>query len=343
MNQTQKQKYIEQLKQNEHLEPILTKETNRFVAFPINPKYQDLWDLYMKQEAAFWRAWEIDYSADIDDWHHKLDDNERSFIEKVLAFFAASDGIVNENLLMNFANEVQISEARAFYAIQIADEQVHNVSYSLLIDTLIKDVVHKASLFNAIEEYECVKKKANWAMKWMDPETQPFAIRLIAFAVIEGIFFSGSFCSIFWLKDHNKMVKALGHSNELISRDEGLHVEFAVTLFKHLVNKPKESIVFDIFRDAVDHEKEFICDAIPCDMIGMKKESMSQYIEFVSDRLLTQLGYSKIFNVNNPFDFMEKIGLDGKTNFFEKRVSEYQLSHKKNTNISFDNMDNVDF
>ena len=325
------------------MEPILQENPNRFVVFPIDPKYQDLWDLYLKQEAAFWRAFEIDYSADLEDWEHKLNDNERSFIEKILAFFAARDGIVMENVSANFADEVKISEGRSFYAIQNAIESVHSLTYSLLIDTFIKDPKKKKSLFNALEEYPCVKKKAEWAMKWMDPETQPFTIRLIAFAVVEGIFFSGAFCSIFWLKDHNKMVKALGHSNELIRRDEGLHVEFAVKLFHHLVNKPEESLVHEIFRDAIDHEKEFICDAIPCDMIGMNKDSMKLYIEFVSDRLLTQLGYSKLFESKNPFDFMDKIGLDGKTNFFEKRVSEYQLSHKADNNISFGNLDDEDF
>lgn len=325
------------------MEPILQENSNRFVAFPIDPKYQDLWDLYLKQEAAFWRAFEIDYSADLEDWEHKLDDNERSFIKKILAFFAASDGIVMENISCNFADEVKISEGRAFYAIQNAIESVHNITYSMLIDTFIKDSKEKHKLFNALEEYPCIKKKAEWAMKWMNDSKQPFAIRLIAFAVVEGIFFSGAFCSIFWLKDHNKMVKALGHSNELISRDEGLHVEFAVKLFHHLVNKPEESLVHEIFQDAVEHEKEFICDAIPCDMIGMNKGSMSTYIEFVSDRLLTQLGYSKLFEVSCPFDFMDKIGLDGKTNFFEKRVSEYQLSHKSDNNISFDNIDDEDF
>ena len=325
------------------MEPILQENPNRFVVFPIDPKYQDLWDLYLKQEAAFWRAFEIDYSADLEDWEHKLNDDERSFIEKILAFFAASDGIVMENISANFADEVKISEGRSFYAIQNAIESVHSLTYSLLIDTFIKDPKKKKSLFNALEEYPCVKKKAEWAMKWMDPKTQPFAIRLIAFSVVEGIFFSGAFCSIFWLKDHNKMVKALGHSNELISRDEGLHVEFAVKLFHHLVNKPDESVVHEIFRDAIEHEKEFICDAIPCDLIGMNKVSMSTYIEFVADRLLTQLGYSKLFDSKNPFDFMDKIGLDGKTNFFEKRVSEYQLSHKADNNISFEDLDSEDF
>lgn len=322
-------------------EPILQEDNSRFVVFPINPKYQDLWELYMKQEAAFWRAWEIDYSADLGDWENKLDDNERSFIEKILAFFAASDGIVMENISVNFADEVKISEGRAFYAIQNAIENVHSLTYGLLIDTLIKDQEKKKKLFNALNEFPCIKKKGDWALKWMCGK-QSFAIRLVAFAVVEGIFFSGAFCSIFWLKDHNKMVKALGHSNELISRDEGLHVEFAVTLFHHLLNKPRECDIHDLVREAVEHENEFICDAIPCSMIGMNKDLMGKYIEFVADRLLTQLGYSKIYNSDNPFDFMDKIGMDGKTNFFEKRVSEYQLSHKSET-VNFNSLEDEDF
>lgn len=320
-------------------EPILNDTNNRFVVFPIDPKYEDLWELYKKQEAAFWRAWEIDYSADINDWENKLDDNERSFIEKILAFFAASDGIVMENVSTNFADEVKISEARAFYAIQNAIENVHSLTYGLLIDTFIKDPVRKNKLFNALDNFPCIRKKADWALRWMDNRTQPFSVRLVAFAVVEGIFFSGAFCSIFWLKDHNKMVKALGHSNELISRDEGLHVEFAVALFHHLEHKPDKNTIHDLFSDAVEHEKEFICDAIPCDLIGMNKKMMSEYIEFVADRLLSQLGYPKMYNTSNPFDFMDKIGLDGKTNFFEKRVSEYQLSHTAKDTIDFNDED----
>lgn len=327
----------------EHEEPILKEELNRFVAFPINPKYQDLWDLYNKQEAAFWRATEIDYNADLEDWENKMDKDEKSFIEKILAFFAASDGIVMENVSTNFSSEVKIFPARSFYAIQNAIENVHSIVYSLLIDTFIKNPKKKASLFNAIEEYPCVKKKADWAIRWMNDNTQPFSVRLVAFAVVEGIFFSGSFCSIFWLKNHNKMVKALGHSNELIARDEGLHVEFAVALFHHLVNKPDEIIIHEMFKDAVLHEKEFIMDAIPCRMIGMDHEKMGQYIEFVSDRLLVQLGYAKLYNSENPFDFMDKIGLDGKTNFFEKRVSEYKKSHTHTSNLKFDNLAEEDF
>lgn len=323
------------------MEPILTDDNNRFVVFPIDPKYQDLWDLYMKQEAAFWRAWEIDYSADLEDWENNLDDDERSFIEKILAFFAASDGIVMENISSNFAEEVKISEGRAFYAIQNAIENVHSLTYGLLIDTLIKDSQKKTKLFNALNEFPCVKKKADWAIRWMG-SSQPFPVRLVAFAVVEGIFFSGAFCSIFWLKDRNKMVKALGHSNELISRDEGLHVEFAVALFHHLVNKPDEFTIHRLVEDAVEHEIEFICDAIPCSMIGMNTAKMTKYIKFVADRLLTQLGYKKLYNEENPFDFMDKIGMDGKTNFFEKRVSEYQLSHKAE-NVNFGDLEDEDF
>lgn len=322
-------------------EEILKDELNRFTIFPINPKYQDLWDLYMKQEAAFWRAWEIDYSADLDDWENNLDEHERSFIEKILAFFAASDGIVLENIVMNFADEVKISEARAFYGIQTAIENVHALTYGLLIDTFVKDNDKKKKLFNALEEFECIRRKANWALKWMSKDND-FAIRLVAFAVVEGVFFSGAFCSIFWLKSKNKMVKALGHSNELISRDEGLHVEFAVRLFNHLEKKPSEHPIHLLVKDAVEIEKNFILDSIPCDMVGMNQKLMSQYIEFVADRLLTQLGYSKVYNSENPFDFMDRIGLDGKTNFFEKRVSEYQLGHTKET-IDFKNFEHEDF
>lgn len=274
-------------------------------------------------------AEEIDYSADLKDWAD-LGENERYFIEHILAFFAGSDGIVLENLLGNFSTEVKISEARAFYAFQSMIENVHALTYALLIDTFVKDHDRKTLLFNAIEEIPCVKKKADWAMKWMVPEHNDFATRLIAFAVVEGVFFSGAFCSIFWLKDKNKMVKALGHSNELISRDEGLHVEFAVRLFGHIVNKPSEATVHRIFREAVDIEKEFICEAIPCNMIGMNATLMCEYIEFVADRLLSQLNYEKLYNSANPFSFMDKLGLEGKTNFFEKRVSEYQISASNN-------------
>jgi ribonucleoside-diphosphate reductase subunit M2 len=316
--------------QNEtFVEPILRPEVSRFVIFPINPKYQKLWDLYVKHENSFWRANEIDYTADLKDWLFKLTDNERNFLELILAFFAASDGIVLENLLSNFSSEVQISEARAFYAFQGMIENVHSLTYCLLIDTFITDHAKKKFLFNAIENIPVVKSKADWALNWIG-STQTFNVRLVAFAVVEGIFFSGAFCSIFWLKEHNKMTKALGVSNEFIARDEGLHVEFAVELFYCLVNKPDTQIIHDMFKEAVKLEKLFICEAIPCKMIGMNSELMSTYIEFVADRLLSQLGYPKIWNSSNPFPFMEKINMDGKSNFFEKRVSEYKMAKKTN-------------
>lgn len=310
----------------EFKEPVLTEELNRFVIFPINKNYENLWNLYKTHESAFWRAEEIDYGADLKEYQ-TLDKPTRVFIEYVLAFFAGSDGIVIENLITNFGSEVKISEARAFYSFQSMIENVHSLTYALLIDTFVKNPEKKRVLFNAIEELPVVTKKAQWAINWIS-STRSFAVRLIAFAVIEGIFFSGSFCAIFWLKDRGVMVKALGHSNELIARDEGLHCAFAVALFHHLIKKPSEDEVHEIFREAVELEKEFICEAISCDMIGMNRTKMSTYIEFVADRLLKQLHYKTLFNSENPFPFMEKISLDGKTNFFEKRVSEYQLGTK---------------
>jgi ribonucleoside-diphosphate reductase beta chain len=304
-------------------EEMLTEEKNRFVMLPLNPKYKDIWDLYKVHENAFWKAEEIDYTADLKDWNN-LTDDERFFIEHILAFFAGSDGIVIENLVTNFTKEVKISEVRSFYIFQAMIENVHGLTYSMLIETFVKDKTKKARLFNAIEEIPVVKRKADWALSWISND-QPFVIRLIAFAIIEGVFFSGAFCSIFWLKDKNKMVKALGHSNELISRDEGLHTQAAVLLYHHMKNKPKQEIVFNLMKDAVNLEKEFICEAIPCDMIGMNTKLMSEYIEFVADRLLQQLNFDKLYNTKNPFEFMEKIGLNSKTNFFESRNSDYQL------------------
>lgn len=304
-------------------EPVLTPENDRFVIYPINPVYADLWKLYKTHEAANWVAEEIDYTADLNDWN-TLDENTRYFIEHILAFFAGSDGIVLENLVSNFASEIQVSEARAFYAFQAMIENVHSLTYALLIDTLVKDHARKKMLFAAIETIPVVKRKAEWAMKWMDAKQHAFAVRLVAFAVVEGVFFSGAFCAIFWLKDQGKMVKALGHSNELISRDESLHTQFAVALFHHLKRKPCTETIHSIVKEAVELEREFVCEAIPCTMIGMNKDLMGTYIEFVADRLLTQLGYLKVYNSKNPFPFMDKISLDGKTNFFEKRVSEYQ-------------------
>ncbi|MFM7023884.1 MAG: ribonucleoside-diphosphate reductase small subunit [Flavobacteriales bacterium] len=303
-------------------EPILKESKDRFVLFPIN--HSDIWKMYKSQQASFWTAEEIDLSTDITDWENKLNKDEQHFIKHVLAFFAASDGIVNENLAENFLSEVQYTEAKFFYGFQVMMENIHSETYSLLIDTLIKDPKEKKYLFNAIETVPCVKKKADWALRWIDNGT--FAERLIAFAAVEGIFFSGSFCSIFWLKKRGLM-PGLAFSNELISRDEGLHCDFACLLYtKHLLNQLPKETVQKIIADAVEIEKEFVSDAIPVKLIGMNADLMCQYIEFVADRLLVELGNTKIYNVENPFDFMELISLQGKTNFFEKRVGEYQKS-----------------
>lgn len=317
------------------MEPILTNKNDRFNIIPINQKYNDLWNLYLTHSNAFWRHGEIDYSADLDDWE-TLNDHEKKYIGMILAFFAGSDGIVLENLVFNFCSEVKIAEARAFYSFQAMIENEHSITYGLLIDTFIKDSQTKQKYFNAIDHIPVVAKKAQWAIKWIGSK-QSFAVRLIAFAIVEGIFFSGAFCSIFWLKDKNKMVKALGHSNELISRDEGLHVQFAVCLFHHLIHKPLFSEIRQMFEDAVQLEIEFITEAIPCKLIGMNAELMIKYIKYVADRLLIQLNYSRLYNITEcPFDFMVKIGLDGKTNFFEKRVSEYQLNSEKIVNDAFE-------
>lgn len=304
------------------LDPILTPSNDRFTTFPI--MYPDLWALYKKAVGSFWTAEEIDLSKDLEDWENVLSENDRHFIKTILAFFAASDGIVFENLDVNFASEVQISEARAFYAYQGFNEMIHGETYSLMIDKLIKDPKEKNDLFKAIDTIECVKKKANWALKWFSRD-KTFAERLFAFACVEGIFFSGSFCALFWLKNRGVM-PGLCFSNELISRDEGLHQEFAVTLLSHhLVNgKLDEKIAHEIVCDAVSIEKEFVCDALPVKLIGMDSTKMSEYIEFVADRLLKQCGYSPVWNVQQcPFDWMQNISLEGKTNFFEKRVGEY--------------------
>ncbi|MBT5404200.1 MAG: ribonucleoside-diphosphate reductase [Crocinitomicaceae bacterium] len=321
-------------------EPILKDNPNRFVLFPI--KWDDIWAMYKKAEASFWTAEEIDLSPDLIDWETKLNDDERHFIKHVLAFFAASDGIVNENLAENFVAEVQYTEAKFFYGFQIAMENIHSETYSLLIDTYIKDKVEKDKLFNAIETLECVQKKAKWALRWIDNGS--FAERLIAFAAVEGIFFSGSFCSIFWLKKRGLM-PGLSFSNELISRDEGLHCDFACLLYTNYIeNKlPKEDIKA-IIVDAVEIEKEFVTDALPVRLIGMNSELMTQYIEFVADRLLVELGNEKVYNVSNPFDFMDMINLQGKTNFFEKRVGEYQKAGVLNNDASGSEFDlNADF
>lgn len=301
-------------------EPILEANNNRFVLFPI--QHDDIWSFYKRAEASFWTAEEIDLAPDLVDWESKLNDDEKHFIKHVLAFFAASDGIVNENLAENFLSEVQYTEAKFFYGFQIAMENVHSETYSLLIDTYIKDTKEKNHLFNAIETLDCVKKKADWALRWIDEGN--FAERLVAFAAVEGIFFSGSFCAIFWLKKRGLM-PGLSFSNELISRDEGLHCDFACLLYNdHVQNKITEEEIRTIILDAVEIEKEFVTDAIPVRLIGMNSESMSQYIEFVADRLLMELGCKKEYDAANPFDFMDMISIQGKTNFFEKRVGEYQ-------------------
>jgi ribonucleoside-diphosphate reductase beta chain len=301
-------------------EPILEPNEGRFVLFPI--QHNDIWSFYKRAEASFWTAEEIDLSADIIDWENKLNENEKHFIKHILAFFAASDGIVNENLAENFLSEVQYTEAKFFYGFQVAIENIHSETYSLLIDTYIKDTADKKYLFNAIDTLSCVRKKADWALKWI--EQGSFAQRLVAFAAVEGIFFSGSFCAIFWLKKRGLM-PGLGFSNELISRDEGLHCDFACLLYNnHVVNKMSSAEVREIILDAVEIEKEFILEALPVKLIGMNSELMSQYIEFVADRLLVELGNAKEFNVANPFDFMDMLSIQGKSNFFEKRVSEYQ-------------------
>lgn len=311
---------VKSTKELEKAEPILAENPNRFVLFPI--QHNDIWEMYKKQEASFWTAEEIDLHQDVVDWANKLNDNERYFIKHILAFFAASDGIVNENLAENFVAEVQYTEAKFFYGFQIAMENIHSETYSLLIDTLIKDSAEKDKLFNAIDTLDCVKKKADWALNWIENGT--YAERLIAFAAVEGIFFSGSFCSIFWLKKRGLM-PGLSFSNELISRDEGMHCDFACLLYnQHLVNKLPKSRVEKIIVDAVEIEKEFITEALPVSLIGMNSKLMIQYIEFVADRLLVELGNDKVYNSENPFDFMEMISLQGKTNFFEKRVAEYQ-------------------
>jgi len=303
-------------------EPILEENPNRFVLFPI--KHDDIWQFYKKSEASFWTAEEIDLHQDLSDWGKRLNDDERHFIKHVLAFFAASDGIVNENLAENFVSEVQYTEAKFFYGFQIMMENIHSETYSLLIDTYIKDAKEKDYLFNAIENMDCVRKKADWALRWIDNGS--FQERLIAFAAVEGIFFSGSFCSIFWLKKRGLM-PGLTFSNELISRDEGMHCDFACLLYNaHVKNKLPEDMVTSIIADAVRIEKEFVSDSLPVALIGMNANLMCQYIEFVADRLLAQLGAEKIYNVENPFPWMDLISLQGKTNFFEKRVGDYQKS-----------------
>lgn len=311
-------------------DPILSHDNSRFVLFPI--KYDDIWSLYKKQVDLFWRAEEIELVKDIKDWE-KLEENERYFISMVLAFFAASDGIVMENLAERFMSDVQIAEARAFYSFQIAMEQIHSQTYSVLIDTYIKDKEKRDTLFNAIDNFPCIRKKADWAQKYIHCSC-PFETRLVAFACVEGIFFSGAFCSIFWLKKRGLM-PGLSFSNELISRDEALHCEFAMLLYSKLQVKMKPKLFEQLVREAVEIEMEFICDALPCRLIGMNADMMKDYIKFIADRLCLQMGYSKLYNAVNPFDWMEMISLQGKTNFFERRVADYSLADKTTTKDDF--------
>lgn len=313
-------------------EPLLIENESRFVLFPI--KYDKIWGEYKKQVSCFWTSEEIDLSKDLNDWE-KLTEKERYFIKHILAFFAGSDGIVLENLGKRFLSEIQIPEARCAYGFQLMMENIHSETYSLLIDTLIKDKDQKQYLFNAINSIPCIAKKAHWAIKWIEDEQANFATRLVAFACVEGIFFSGSFCAIYWLKKRGLM-PGLTFSNELISRDEGMHTDFACLLYSMIEKKLSKEIFYSIIQEAVDIEKEFIVHSLSCKLIGMNCEMMIEYIEFVADRLILQLGYDKIYNTENPFQFMELISLENKTNFFEKRVAEYSLAKVGKINeISF--------
>jgi ribonucleoside-diphosphate reductase subunit M2 len=314
------------------MEPLLTPDENRFVMFPI--KYNDVWDMYKRQMDCFWRAEEINFAGDLKDWN-ALNNDERYFISMVLAFFAASDGIVSENLAIRFINEVQVSEVRAFYSFQAMMETIHSETYSLMIDTFIKEEDEKIKLFHAIDNFPCIQKKANWAKKWIADNRSSFASRLVAFAAIEGIFFSSSFASIYWIKKRGLM-PGLTFSNELISRDEALHTEFAILLYSKLEKKLNKKRVYEIIQEAVELEKEFITEALPCRLIGMNAELMVQYIEFVGDRLCLQLGYDKIYGSKNPFAFMELISLESKSNFFERMISEYALANKKKDDSIFE-------
>lgn len=314
------------------VEPLLTPDDNRYVMFPV--KYNDVWDMYQRAVDSFWIVNEVNLAQDLKDWNG-LNEDERNFIKMVLAFFAASDGVVTENLAVRFMNDVQVSEVRAFYGFQIAIENIHSHMYSLLIDTYIKDDDEKTRLFEATTNYPCITKKFNWAKKWLDDKRSSFAKRLVAFAVVEGIFFSSSFACIYWIKKRGLM-PGLTFSNELISRDEALHTEFAVLLYSKLVRKLPKKKVVDIISEAVEIEKEFITEAIPCRMIGMNAKLMTQYIEFTADRLLLQLGYDKIYNSANPFDFMELISIESKVNFFERTNSEYALANKTVTKDIFE-------
>ncbi|PHH77201.1 hypothetical protein CDD80_817 [Ophiocordyceps camponoti-rufipedis] len=330
------------LKSEEADEPLLQENPQRFVLFPI--KYHEIWAMYKKAEASFWTAEEIDLSKDLHDWNNRINDDEKYFISHILAFFAASDGIVNENLVERFSGEVQIPEARCFYGFQIMMENIHSETYSLLIDTYIKEHAQRTYLFNAIETIPCIRKKADWAIRWIQDKDSSFAQRLVAFAAVEGIFFSGAFASIFWLKKRGLM-PGLTFSNELISRDEGLHTDFACLLHSHMKKRASKEVILDIITDAVTIEQEFLTEALPCALLGMNANLMKQYIEFVADRLLVALGNEKVYKSANPFDFMENISLGGKTNFFEKRVADYQkagvmASTKKNADDGTPSTDN---
>jgi ribonucleoside-diphosphate reductase subunit M2 len=317
-------------------EPLLAPDDNRFVMFPI--KHQDIWEMYKKQVDCFWRPEEMDLTKDFSDWE-SLRRDEKYYISMILAFFAASDGIVLENLASRFMNDVQLSEARAFYGFQIAMENIHSHTYSLLIETYIKDKTEKDKLFNAIENFPCIKKKSVWAQKWIHDNRSSFATRLVAFACVECIFFSGAFCSIYWLKKRGLM-PGLTFSNELISRDEALHCEFAVLLYSKLVKKIDKARIHEIIKEAVEIETEFICEALPCRLIGMNSEMMTQYIQYVADRLCVQLGYKKIYNVKNCFEWMELISLESKVNFFEKRTDAYALANTDKSDNIFELSDN---
>ncbi|KAG7097080.1 Ribonucleotide-diphosphate reductase (RNR), small subunit [Marasmius oreades] len=323
--------FVGQVDLPEEEEPLLKESKRRFVLFPI--QYQEIWQMYKRAEASFWTAEEIDLSHDLMDWNYRLNDNERFFISRVLAFFAASDGIINENLVERFSNEVQVAEARCFYGFQIMMENIHSEVYSLLLDTYIKDVTERQFLFDAIDTIPCIKRKADWALRWISDKRVSFAERLVAFAAVEGVFFSGSFAAIYWIKKRGLM-PGLAYSNELISRDEGLHTEFATLLFSYLKRRPHPNVVHKIIEEAVSIEQEFLSDALPVGLIGMNAPLMCQYIKFVADRLLVSLGNEKVYNASNPFDFMDMISLQGKTNFFEKRVSDYvkaNVNHSKNS------------
>jgi len=318
-------------------ELILTPDNSRYVMFPVSDN--TIWAMYKKQIDCFWRAEEVDLANDLKDWN-TLNNDEQYFIKMILAFFAASDGLVLENLAARFMCEVQLSEARAFYGFQIAMENIHSEMYSLLIETYVKDSGERDQLFNSMDRFECIKKKADWSKQWINNENASFATRLVAFACVEGIFFSGAFCAIYWLKKRSLM-PGLTFSNELISRDEALHTEFAIYLYTTLKDRLSREAIYIIIRDAVSIETEFIASALPCKLIGMNNQLMTQYIEFIADRLCVQFGYDKIYNSANPFDWMEMISIEGKTNFFEKRVGEYALAKKEQCNrdeqFSFDN------